>query len=121
MFGGRLNHLTATLIRRIRAKFLAQITGVNMDYMEIVKEIMQDAFDPWCFNKLEKQYMGNFDEEECLRILQKHFTQGAKNTEQQVQADPTDSLTQCSVDALRCNCVTPTTRQVFGTDYRRKK
>jgi hypothetical protein len=25
------------------------------------------------------------------------------------------------VDALRRNCVTPTTRQVFGTDYRRKK
>ena len=27
MFGGRFNRLTATLIRRIRAKFLAQIIG----------------------------------------------------------------------------------------------
>ena len=30
-------------------------------------------------------------------------------------------LSKCSVDALRRNCVTPTTRQVFGTDYRRKE
>ena len=57
-----------------------------MDYMEVVKEITQEAFDPWRFNKLEKQYMGDFDEEECLRILQKHFPQGAKNTEKQVQS-----------------------------------
>ena len=27
----------------------------------------------------------------------------------------------CSADALRRNCVTPTTRQVFGTDYRGSK
>jgi hypothetical protein len=58
-----------------------------MDYMEIVKEIMKEAFDPWCFNKLEKQYMGYFDEEECLRILQKHFPHGAKNTEQLLQPE----------------------------------
>jgi hypothetical protein len=57
---------------------------------EVAKEIMDNAFDEWFFNKDAKQYMGAFDEDECFRILQKHFPKGAKNTEQQVQPDNAD-------------------------------
>lgn len=54
----------------------------NFFLREVAKEIMDNAFDEWSFNKDAKQYMGAFDEDECFRILQKHFPKGAKNTEQ---------------------------------------
>ena len=58
-----------------------------MSYEDVVKEIIEQCFDDWCFNKEQKQYMGYFDGQGCLCILKKHFPEGAKNTEQTNQPD----------------------------------
>lgn len=79
----------------------------KMDYMEVVKEIMQNAFDPWVFNKIEKTYMGAFDEEECLRVLQKHFPAPDKAPTPPEESDrpPLAGIWMLDID----------TKNIFGT------
>ena len=81
MFGGRLNRLTASLIRRIRAKFLAQIIGRNdMARYWQHKEtgnccaVVEDSVD------LSYRYTEITKEQYSLH-------EGAKNTEQANQPD----------------------------------
>lgn len=42
-------------------------------WLEVAKEIRENAFDEWYFNIHAKQYMGAFDTEECAKILEKRF------------------------------------------------
>ena len=81
MFGGRLNRLTASLIRRIRAKFLAQITGGKM-------------FCPMKENNAPVFITSPFEPEINLKdfglgvdCIIKVTPKGAKNTEQANQPD----------------------------------
>jgi hypothetical protein len=43
------------------------------DFDAIAREIEEEAFDSWRFNKSSKQYEGFFDRSECAEILRKHF------------------------------------------------
>jgi hypothetical protein len=44
------------------------------DFDAIAREIEEEAFDSWRFNKSSKQYEGFFDRSECADILRKHFS-----------------------------------------------
>lgn len=86
MFGGRQSGVTA--LHRQRAKFLAQILGGECMHVLLAKELARD----FVYNGegLEGEMLLEVVNE-LLSIIER--LESAKNTEQQVQADPTDSLT----------------------------
>lgn len=51
-------------------------------WLEVAKEIRENAFDAWAFDRDQGQYMGSFDTEECAKILEKRF--GARVKEEAV-------------------------------------
>ena len=98
MFGGRLNRLTASLIRRIRAKFLAQITGGAFMMGRIPRPDLKKRFlCTICEAGTCELIVENYDKAPTFCPFDKEFgsykweeiPEGAKNTEQQVQPDTT--------------------------------
>ena len=82
MFGGRFNRLTASLIRRIRTKFLARSCMKKRSFIFLLKGFIK-AYKNWAYynrlvSKMNKAMPG---------LVIKYRDELAKNTEQQVQAD----------------------------------
>ena len=96
MFGGRLNRLTATLIRRIRAKFLAQITGGDFMMGRIPRPDLKKRFlCTICEAGTCELIVENYDKAPTFGPFDKEFgsykweeiPEGAKNTERANQPD----------------------------------
>ena len=99
MFGGRLNRLTASLIRRIRAKFLAQI---KQEEKMVHKILVASTLNPTIFkHELSINYLVEDDEYFSKEFVQEvvdalnevgvrsciYKLESAKNTEQANQPD----------------------------------
>ena len=51
---------------------LSRLAEPGEDALELAKEIEEEAFDPWHFDKTEKRYMGSFDRNEAAALIERY-------------------------------------------------